>query len=76
MPPLCSLKIWHCPKLKALPDYVLKSTTLEQLQITDNPILEEQFKAGGKSWPNASHTPTITFFLIPTDEVMCSPFTS
>lgn len=55
------LKIWNCPKLKALPDYVLRSTTLEKLTITDSPILEEQYlKAGGKGWPNASHTPNIT----------------
>jgi hypothetical protein len=61
MPSLRYLKIWNCPKLKALPDYVLRSTTLEQLTITDSPILEEQYlKAGGKGWPNASHTPNIT----------------
>jgi len=60
MPSLRSLTIWNCPKLKALPDYVLRSTTLEQLQITDSPILGEEFKAGGKGWPNASHTPNIT----------------
>jgi hypothetical protein len=61
MPPLRSLKIWHCSKLKAFSDYVLKSTIQEQLQITDSPILEEQFK---------------DIFLIPTEEVMCSPFAS
>ncbi|KAJ6856183.1 disease resistance protein RGA3 [Populus alba x Populus x berolinensis] len=56
MPSLRSLRIINCPKLKALPDYVLQSTTLEQLA-----ILEEQYlKAGGEGWPNASHTPVIT----------------
>jgi hypothetical protein len=60
MPSLRYLKIWNCPKLKALPDYALQSTTLEKLTITDSPILGEQFKAGGKGWPNASHTPNIT----------------
>jgi hypothetical protein len=61
MPSLRYLKIWNCPKLKALPDYVLRSTTLEKMIITDSPILEEQYlKAGGKGWPHASHTPNIT----------------
>jgi len=60
IPSLRSLQIIRCPKLKALPDYVLQSTTLEQLTITRSPILEEEFKAGGKGWPNASHTPNIT----------------
>ncbi|KAJ6856159.1 disease resistance protein RGA3 [Populus alba x Populus x berolinensis] len=60
MPSLRSLEIWHCPKLKALPDYVLHSTTLEQLTIRWSPILRAQFKAGGKGWPNTSHTPNIT----------------
>jgi len=62
MPSLRSLRITYCPKLKALPDYVLQSTTLEQLTITDSPILRAQFKAGGKGWPNASHTPNITIY--------------
>ncbi|XP_061951835.1 putative disease resistance protein RGA3 [Populus nigra] len=75
MPSLRSLRIWNCPKLKALPDYVLQSTTLEQLEIINcpnigaqltiggSPILEEQYlKEGGKGWPNASHTPNITIY--------------
>jgi len=62
MPSLRSLRIIGCYKLKALPDYVLQSTTLEQLRIFDSPILEAQFKAGGKGWPNASHTPNIIFY--------------
>uniref|UniRef100_A0A6N2KSD0 AAA+ ATPase domain-containing protein n=1 Tax=Salix viminalis TaxID=40686 RepID=A0A6N2KSD0_SALVM len=61
MPSLRSLCIYGCPKLKALPDYIYQSTTLEKLQIIDSPILEEQFKEGGKGWPNTSHTPNITF---------------
>jgi Leucine-rich repeat (LRR) protein len=60
MPSLRSLLIWECPKLKALPDYVLQSTTLEQLTIYNNLIIGAQFKGGGKGWPNASHTPNIT----------------
>ncbi|KAJ6354873.1 hypothetical protein OIU77_005466 [Salix suchowensis] len=61
MPSLRSLAILECPKLKALPDYIYQSTTLEKLQIYDAAILEEQFKEGGKGWPNTSHTPNITF---------------
>ncbi|XP_011045055.1 PREDICTED: putative disease resistance protein RGA3 [Populus euphratica] len=55
MPSLRSLTLWNCPKLTALPDYVLQSTTLEQLRIYMSPIIGAQFKAGGKGWPNASH---------------------
>ncbi|KAJ6295284.1 hypothetical protein OIU78_023326 [Salix suchowensis] len=61
MPSLRSLCIWGCPKLKALPDYIYQSTTLEELRIIASPILEEQFKEGGKGWPNTSHTPNIIF---------------
>ncbi|KAF9660611.1 hypothetical protein SADUNF_SadunfUnG0007400 [Salix dunnii] len=52
--------VYFCPKLKALPDYIYQSTTLEELQIYKSAILEEQFKEGGKGWPNTSHTPNIT----------------
>jgi len=60
MPSLRSLLILKCPKLKALPDYVLQSTTIEKLLIKSSSILEEQFKAGGEGWPNDSHIPSIT----------------
>ncbi|KAF9661949.1 hypothetical protein SADUNF_Sadunf18G0002300 [Salix dunnii] len=59
MPSLRCLVIGFCPKLKALPDYIYQSTTLEDLQIFQAAILEEQFKEGGKGWPNTSHTPDI-----------------
>ncbi|XP_011003024.1 PREDICTED: putative disease resistance protein RGA3 [Populus euphratica] len=59
MPSLYLLEFWKCPKLKALPDYVLQSTTLEHLEINESPIIGAQFKAGGEGWPNASHSPNI-----------------
>jgi hypothetical protein len=62
MPSLRSLIFVECPKLKALPDYVLQSTTLEQLEIRWSPIIGAQFKAGGKGWPNGSHTPNIRIY--------------
>ncbi|KAJ6354889.1 hypothetical protein OIU77_005480 [Salix suchowensis] len=61
MPSLRSLRIAYCPKLKALPDYIYQSTTLEKLNIMFSPILQKQFKEGGNGWPNTSHTPNITF---------------
>ncbi|KAG5225039.1 disease resistance protein [Salix suchowensis] len=61
MPSLRSLRIGFCPKLKALPDYIYQSATLEELLIYRSAILEEQFKEGGKGWPNTSHTPEISF---------------
>ncbi|KAJ6373394.1 hypothetical protein OIU76_027687 [Salix suchowensis] len=73
MPSLRFLCIYGCRKLKALPDYIYQSTTLEKLQIYDAAILEEQFKEGGKGWPNTSHTPNITFEVIITKSY---PFTS
>uniref|UniRef100_A0A6N2NKA5 AAA+ ATPase domain-containing protein n=1 Tax=Salix viminalis TaxID=40686 RepID=A0A6N2NKA5_SALVM len=73
MPSLRSLRIWNCPKLKALPDYIYQSTTLENLLFFMSPIVEEQFREGGKGWPNTSHTPDITFEVINTK---LYPFTS
>ncbi|CAK7354264.1 unnamed protein product [Dovyalis caffra] len=60
MPCLRSLGIFDCPKLKALPDYLYQSTTLEELQINSSPILAKHFQERtGKGWPNISHTPNI-----------------
>ncbi|KAF9660618.1 hypothetical protein SADUNF_SadunfUnG0008100 [Salix dunnii] len=60
MPSLRSLLISDCPKLKALPDYIYQSTTLQKLEIINAPILKEQFKEGGKGWPNISHIRSVT----------------
>ncbi|KAK9214435.1 hypothetical protein WN944_006427 [Citrus x changshan-huyou] len=41
MPRLSSLTIWHCPRLRVLPDYLFQSTTLQKLSISYCPIMEE-----------------------------------
>ncbi|XP_062016940.1 putative disease resistance protein RGA4 [Rosa rugosa] len=61
MPRLSSLRIreW-CPKLKALPDFLYKITTLRTLEIEGCPILERDYKIGvGKEWHNISHIPNV-----------------
>ncbi|KAH9668900.1 hypothetical protein KPL70_021565 [Citrus sinensis] len=60
MPQVKSLSIFFCEKLKSLPDQLLRSTTLESLEITDVPIVEENFKKDtGKDWSKISHIPNI-----------------
>ncbi|KAK9214437.1 hypothetical protein WN944_006429 [Citrus x changshan-huyou] len=41
MPRLSSLEISYCPRLKVLPDYLLQSTTLQELSIYSCYLLEE-----------------------------------
>ncbi|XP_040370747.1 putative disease resistance protein RGA3 isoform X2 [Rosa chinensis] len=61
MPRLSSLQITECPKLKALPDFLHKITTLRTLTIESCPILERDYQQGvGKEWHNISHIPNIT----------------
>nr|XP_023925092.1 putative disease resistance RPP13-like protein 1 [Quercus suber] len=45
MPRLCSLKIWRCPVLKSLPDF-LRTTPLKKLEVLRSPILEQHCKRG------------------------------
>ncbi|PPR80567.1 hypothetical protein GOBAR_AA40147 [Gossypium barbadense] len=60
MPRLCSLTINSCPKLKALPCYVLHNTSLKQLNISQSPILSERCrKETGEDWLKISHIPSI-----------------
>lgn len=60
MPQVKSLSIFFCEKLKSLPDQLLRSTTLESLEIADVPIVEENFKKDtGKDWSKISHIPNI-----------------
>ncbi|GLT87458.1 hypothetical protein SLE2022_055400 [Rubroshorea leprosula] len=44
MPRLSSLSIHYCPKLKMLPDYILQSTTLQELKIFNCSIISKRCK--------------------------------
>ncbi|GLT28391.1 hypothetical protein SLA2020_033310 [Shorea laevis] len=44
MPHLSSFTIHCCRKLKMLPDYILQSTTLQELRIFDCPIISKRFQ--------------------------------
>ncbi|XP_022721419.1 putative disease resistance protein RGA3 isoform X2 [Durio zibethinus] len=60
MPRLCSLTIDSCPKLSALPCYIVKNTSLKQLDISQSPILSERCrKETGEDWLKISHIPSI-----------------
>ncbi|KAH9685802.1 hypothetical protein KPL70_014102 [Citrus sinensis] len=60
IPRLSSLAIWYCPKLKVLPDYLLRTTTLQVLSIMECPLLEEHYREGkGEDWHKISHIPCI-----------------
>ncbi|XVF25003.1 hypothetical protein REPUB_Repub13aG0176000 [Reevesia pubescens] len=60
MPRLCSLTIDSCPKLRALPCYILHNTSLKQLDISQSPILSERCrKETGEDWLKISHIPSI-----------------
>ncbi|KDO51672.1 hypothetical protein CISIN_1g002044mg [Citrus sinensis] len=60
MPQLSSMKISYCSKLNSLPDQLLQSTTLEELEIIRCPILEERFKKDtGEDWSKITHIPKI-----------------
>ncbi|ESR45138.1 hypothetical protein CICLE_v10004042mg, partial [Citrus x clementina] len=60
MPRLSSLQISYCPRLKVLPDYLLQSTTLQELRIERCPLLENRYReAKGEDWHKISHIPHI-----------------
>ncbi|XP_050289958.1 probable disease resistance protein RF9 [Quercus robur] len=59
MPRLQELRIYNCPKLKSLPDF-LSTTPLKTLEIWLSPILGECCQTEiGDQWPNISHIPII-----------------
>ncbi|XP_022721414.1 putative disease resistance RPP13-like protein 1 isoform X2 [Durio zibethinus] len=68
MPRLCSLTIDYCPKLSALPCYIVQNTSLKQLDISQSPILSERCrKETGEDWLKISHIPSIII------DVLCVP---
>ncbi|KAH9685795.1 hypothetical protein KPL70_014098 [Citrus sinensis] len=73
MPRLSSLTIWYCPKLKVLPDYLLRTTALQELRIWGCPILENRYREGkGEDWHKISHIPHIKW----RDSRKCQNYTS
>ncbi|KDO39178.1 hypothetical protein CISIN_1g048450mg [Citrus sinensis] len=60
IPRLTSLWISDCPNLKVLPDYLLQTTTLQELTIHRCPLLENRYREGkGEDWHKISHIPHI-----------------
>ncbi|KAL5757624.1 hypothetical protein ACOSP7_020235 [Xanthoceras sorbifolium] len=60
MPCLRSLTIRFCPKLKTLPDYILQSTTLEELEISDCYHLQRHYQVETvENWVKDSGIPKI-----------------
>ncbi|KAH9751758.1 hypothetical protein KPL71_014425 [Citrus sinensis] len=60
IPRLSSLEIGYCPKLKVLPNYLLRTTTLQELIIHRCPLLENRYREGeGEDWHKISHIPYI-----------------
>ncbi|KAH9751734.1 hypothetical protein KPL71_014410 [Citrus sinensis] len=60
MPRLSSLEVRSCNKLKALPDYLLRTSTLQELTIDKCPLLENRYREGkGEDWHKISRIPHI-----------------
>ncbi|XP_031273955.1 putative disease resistance protein RGA3 [Pistacia vera] len=63
MPSLHYLNISYAPYLKKLPNYILQSPKLKQLEIEHCPILRPRYEKGiGEDWHKISHIPDVTFF--------------
>ena len=61
MPSLQRLEFEDCPRLQALPDFLLTKTTLKYLSISESAIVEDYCqKRIGKEWDKISHVPNIT----------------
>ncbi|KAL9460890.1 hypothetical protein AB3S75_003981 [Citrus x aurantiifolia] len=64
MPRLRHLSISRSPELKALPDYILGSTSLDKLSIYSSHHLKARYNnQTGPDWPKISHVPNIRFTL-------------
>ncbi|GKV30475.1 hypothetical protein SLEP1_g39279 [Rubroshorea leprosula] len=66
MPRLSSLTIRYCRKLKMLPDYILQSTTLQELSIIGCPIISKCCKEDYQSFidriPHSDVRPEVDSF--------------
>ncbi|KAL5755792.1 hypothetical protein ACOSQ2_020538 [Xanthoceras sorbifolium] len=63
MPCLRYLEISSCPKLKTLPDYILQSTTLEELVISGCSILERRYQVErAENWVKDSGIPKFRIY--------------
>ncbi|GLT80533.1 hypothetical protein SLA2020_519680 [Shorea laevis] len=60
MPRLSSLKIYECKKLKMLPDSILRSTTLQNLEIYSSPVISSRCK--GEYQPHISRIPKVGIY--------------
>ncbi|KAH9685814.1 hypothetical protein KPL70_014109 [Citrus sinensis] len=66
MPRLSSLEVLSCYKLKVLPDYLLRTTTLQELTIWKCPLLENRYREGKEEdWHKISHIPHIKWWPLP-----------
>ncbi|XP_044497257.1 putative disease resistance protein RGA3 [Mangifera indica] len=63
LPCLASLSIYHCHKLRALPDGLLQGAkNLQHFEIIGRNLLEERYRKGtGEDWQKISHIPNINF---------------
>ncbi|KAK9214455.1 hypothetical protein WN944_006447 [Citrus x changshan-huyou] len=74
MPRLSSLEVRSCNKLKALPDYLLRTSTLQELTIDKCPLLENRYREGkGEDWHKISRFPHIKWSR---DSRKCQNYTS
>ncbi|XP_020533938.1 putative disease resistance protein RGA3 [Jatropha curcas] len=59
MPKLQTLSFAWCPKLKSVPDQILRKETLKELILTCSPFLQQCYQ---KDWNKTSHIPKIKFW--------------
>ena len=56
MPYLHSLTTYNCPRLESLPERLLQITSLQELNISGSPTLEDRYhEETGEDWSKISH---------------------